>query len=126
RPGGATWLVKKADGKGRLPPADSTQCPAGLAKQCYSVSFEINTGGAGGIFASVRAAGVQQPPAIKVSAEETSRGGADGSFNSWGGGTKPGSLLPSPAANAVPTHRVIVNAGTMYFIVISLKATARA
>ena len=90
---------------------------------CYSVSFEIKTGGAGGFLASVRAAGTQQPPAIQVSAEETLRGGADGSLIWCGGGTNPASSLPSPAANAVPTHRVIAIAGTVYFMLSPLNAT---
>ncbi|MHA1941451.1 MAG: hypothetical protein ACW99F_00410 [Candidatus Hodarchaeales archaeon] len=67
----------------------------------------MRVGGFGGFLASVLAIGVVQPPGIKVSAELTVLGGADGSFF-LGGGTKPSSLDPSPAKQ-VPTIRVIVN-----------------
>ena len=63
-------------------------------------------GGFGGFLASVRAIGVVQPPGIKVSAEETVRGGADGSFFFFGGGTNPSSFEPSLAPKAVPIHKV--------------------
>tara|TARA_R110002051_G_C8696801_1_gene493813 strand:- start:1179 stop:1445 length:267 start_codon:yes stop_codon:yes gene_type:complete len=60
----------------------------------------------GGFLASVRAIGVVQPPGIKVSAEETVRGGADGSFFFFGGGTNPSSVEPSLAPKQVPIHKV--------------------
>lgn len=70
------------------------------------------TGGCGGFFASVRAIGAtgQQQQASKVSAEEAVRGGAGGFFISRGGGTKPGSPVPSPAPRIVPEHRVAASA----------------
>lgn len=76
----------------------------------YSVNLLINTGGAGGLFASVLAAGVQHPPAIQVSALETLLGGALGNLIACGGGTNPASSLPSPVARTVPAHRVKASA----------------
>ena len=80
----------------------------------YSDNLLINAGGAGGFLASVLAAGVQQPPAIHVSALATERGGAEGNLVWWGGATKPGSSLPSPP-NASPAH--IVNANIALFFI---------
>jgi len=73
------------------------------------LSLVTSVGGFGGFLASVRAMGVVHPPGINVSADDTVRGGAEGNFFAFGGGTKPGSLDPSPAARAVPEHRVAAN-----------------
>lgn len=56
--------------------------------------------------ASVRAMGVVHPPGRNTSADDTVLGGAGGNFLSTGGGTNPGSPVPSPAANTVPAHKV--------------------
>lgn len=68
----------------------------------------MRTGGFGGFFASVRDIGAtgQQQQASKVSADEAVRGGAGGFFISRGGGTKPGSLLPSFPDRTVPVQSV--------------------
>ena len=70
------------------------------------------TGGCGGFLASVRDIGAtgQQQQARRVSADEAVRGGAGGFFFSRGGGTKPGSLVPSPALSTVPEHSVAARA----------------
>ena len=74
-------------------------------------------GGRGGFLASVLAIGVVHPPGMKVSAEETVRGGAGGSFLSIGGGTNPGSPVPSPAARQVPAQSVNnSNADVIFFM----------
>jgi len=75
----------------------------------------IKTGGCGGFLASVRDIGAtgQQQQASRVSAEEDVRGGAGGFFRSRGGGTKPSSLVPSPALIIVPEHRVAAKAVPM-------------
>lgn len=67
----------------------------------------IKTGGWGGFLASVRDIGVtgQQQQASTVSPEEATLGGAGGLILSAGGGTNPGSLLPSPA-RSVPVQKV--------------------
>jgi hypothetical protein len=80
-------------------------------------SFVIRAGGCGGFLASVRAWGVtgQQQHGSVVSAEAIERGGAGGGVRSVGGGTKPASSEPSPAAKAVPMHSVAANAGIIYF-----------
>lgn len=87
-----------------------------LESMDYSLSLIMSAGGTGGFLASVRAIGVEQPPAMKVSAEETLLGGAGGSFFSWGGATKPGSSLPSPA-KANPAIIVTANVGMLYFMI---------
>jgi len=78
--------------------------------------FVINTGGCGGFLASVRDWGVtgQQQQAKTVSAEETVRGGGGGFFNSRGGGTNPGSPVPSPA-KSVPVQSVAKRALFRYW-----------
>jgi hypothetical protein len=70
-------------------------------------------GGRGGFFASVLAWGVigQQQHPMNVSAEDTLRGGGGGNFLSFGGGTKPGSVEPSPPARTVPAQRVAARTG---------------
>ncbi len=79
----------------------------------------MRTGGCGGFFASVRDIGVtgQQQQARTVSADEATRGGAGGFFNSRGGGTKPCSPVPSPA-NKVPVHSVAAKAVLTIFLVV--------
>ena len=83
-----------------------------------SLIFVTRTGGCGGLLASVRAIGVtgQQQHAKTVSAEADVLGGAGGWRRSRGGGTKPGSPVPSPA-NTVPTHNVAANAAVMDLLV---------
>jgi len=78
------------------------------------LSFVTSTGGFGGFLASVRDIGVVHPPGMNVSAEETERGGAEGSFFFLGGGTKPGSFEPSPA-NTVPAQSVAATNGSTIF-----------
>ena len=80
-------------------------------------SLVTKVGGLGGFLASVRAIGVVQPPGIKVSAEETVRGGADGSFFFFGGGTKPSSVEPSLAPKAVPIQRVAMSRGVSFICI---------
>lgn len=74
-------------------------------------------GGFGGFLASVLAIGVVQPPGIKVSAEETVRGGADGSFFFFGGGTNPSSFEPSLAPKVVPIQRVAMSIGVSFICI---------
>jgi len=83
------------------------------------LNLVMSTGGCGGFFASVRAIGVtgQQQQAKSVSAEDAVRGGAGGFCGSRGGGTKPSSSDPSPAAitdgaveSNVPEHKVAAKA----------------
>jgi hypothetical protein len=66
------------------------------------------TGGFGGFLASVRDMGAtgQQQQARSDSADDAVRGGAGGFFTSRGGGTKPGSVLPSLPATIVPVQSV--------------------
>lgn len=76
-----------------------------------SLILVTSTGGCGGFFASVRDIGVtgQQQHAKTVSADEATRGGAGGFLSSRGGGTKPGSPVPSPARR-VPVQKVAARA----------------
>jgi hypothetical protein len=87
--------------------------------------FVTRTGGVGGFLASVRDIGVVHPPGINVSAEETERGGAGGSFFSRGGGTKPGSSDPSPASTDVPAHSVAAKTGMMNLLSIYFTLSVR-
>jgi len=58
----------------------------------------------------------QQQQARTVSAEEATRGGAGGFFNSRGGATNPCSPVPSPAARIVPAQRVAAEGRAEGFI----------
>ena len=82
----------------------------------------IKTGGCGGFLASVRDMGVtgQQQHASTVSADEATRGGAGGFFISRGGGTNPGSELPSPAETIVPVQSVKAIADEIAFLQMSV------
>jgi hypothetical protein len=80
------------------------------------------TGGCGGFLASVRANGAtgQQQHAITVSADDDVRGGAGGRRGLRGGGTKPGSSVPS-LASTVPTHSVAASiAVTVFFVFVCM------
>ena len=77
-----------------------------------SLILVMSTGGFGGFFASVRDIGAtgQQQHARSVSAEEEVRGGAGGFWGSRGGGTNPGSFVPSSARRTVPVQSVAASA----------------
>lgn len=68
------------------------------------MSLVTRVGGRGGFLASVRDIGTEHPPGMKVSADETARGGAGGSFF-VGGATNPGSSEPSPARQGTAQAR---------------------
>jgi len=59
----------------------------------------------------------QQQQASIVSAEDVTLGGAGGLRGSTGGGTKPTSVVPSPANKVVPIHNVDIK---NFFILLSL------
>ena len=93
-----------------------------IASHCGTRSSLIlvtRTGGWGGRFASVRAIGVtgQQQQAKTVSADDDVRGGAGGCLRSRGGGTNPGSPVPSPPST-VPTHNVAASAAVIDLLVL--------
>jgi hypothetical protein len=71
------------------------------------LTLVTRTGGTGGFLASVRDIGVVHPPGMKVSADDTERGGAGGSFFSRGGGTNPGS--DEPSGIDMPAHTISVD-----------------